>query len=73
MTEETTPQTPPGHNVKPGLAGTLTRGFINSPLTPLLLVAFLALGMLGLVMTPRQEDPQISVPMVDIFFSYPGA
>ncbi len=56
-----------------GLAGKLAQGFINSPLSPLLLFACLALGILGLVSTPRQEDPQISVPMVDIFFSYPGA
>lgn len=56
-----------------GLAGNLAKGFINSPLSPLLLFACLALGILGLISTPRQEDPQISVPMVDIFFSYPGA
>ncbi len=65
----------PGPDIagKPGLAGTLAKAFINSPLAPLLLFAFLALGALGLVMTPRQEDPQISVPMIDIFFTYPGA
>ena len=56
-----------------GIAGRLTRQFINSPVTPLLMLAFLGLGILGLMFTPRQEDPQISVPMVDIFFKYPGA
>ena len=56
-----------------GLAGKLARGFINSPLSPLLLITCLALGLMGLMSTPRQEDPQISVPMVDIFFTYPGA
>ena len=56
-----------------GLAGTLAKAFINSPLSPLLLVTCLALGIMGLASTPRQEDPQISVPMIDIFFSYPGA
>ncbi len=56
-----------------GLAGTLAKAFIHSPLSPLLLIATLALGLLGLAMTPRQEDPQISVPMVDIFVQYPGA
>ncbi len=55
-----------------GLAGTLARGFIASPLSPLLLITCLALGILGLMATPRQEDPQISVPMVDIFFTYDG-
>ncbi len=56
-----------------GMAGKITKIFIHSPLTPLLLVACLALGVLGMYITPRQEDPQISVPMVDIFFKFPGA
>lgn len=56
-----------------GIAGRITRQFINSPVTPLLMFAFLGIGLLGLMFTPRQEDPQISVPMVDIFFQYPGA
>ncbi len=56
-----------------GLAGGMAKAFITSPLSLLLLIAFLALGLLGLQMTPRQEDPQISVPMVDIFVNYPGA
>jgi len=56
-----------------GLAGTLAKNFIHSPLAPLLLLACLGLGLMGLILTPRQEDPQISVPMVDIFFAYPGA
>jgi multidrug efflux pump subunit AcrB len=56
-----------------GLAGGLAQQFIDSPLSPLLLLAFLFLGILGLLFTPRQEDPEISVPMVDIFVSYPGA
>ena len=57
----------------PGIAGRMARAFIDSPLSPILLIASLAIGMLGLVVTPRQEDPQISVPMVDIFVGYPGA
>ncbi|MEO5373499.1 MAG: efflux RND transporter permease subunit [Alphaproteobacteria bacterium] len=51
----------------------MARTFIHSPLSPLLLLAALAMGILGLLITPRQEDPQISVPMVDVFFGYPGA
>ncbi|MCB1338058.1 MAG: efflux RND transporter permease subunit, partial [Maritimibacter sp.] len=61
-----------GHGEGLGLAGRLARAFINSPLSPLLLVACLGLGIMGLILTPRQEDPQISVPMVDVFFGYPG-
>ena len=56
-----------------GLAGRSARFFINSPLSPLLFIAMMLMGLLGLVLTPRQEDPQISVPMVDIFVQYPGA
>ncbi|MDH5784383.1 MAG: efflux RND transporter permease subunit [Chromatiales bacterium] len=56
-----------------GLAGRMARAFIHSPLSPLLFFAMLAMGVLGLIFTPRQEDPQISVPMVDIYVAYPGA
>ncbi|MBF0136706.1 MAG: efflux RND transporter permease subunit [Magnetococcales bacterium] len=51
----------------------MAKAFIHSPLSPLFLFACLAMGILGLILTPRQEDPQISVPMVDIFVRYPGA
>ncbi|MCF8511026.1 MAG: efflux RND transporter permease subunit [Rhodobacteraceae bacterium] len=49
-----------------GIAGNLTRAFITSPLTPLFLLAALILGIVALVTLPREEEPQISVPMVDI-------
>ena len=62
-----------GDPASPGIAGGMAHAFINSPLTPLLLIASLAMGLLGLILTPRQEDPEISVPMVDVFVSYPGA
>ncbi|HHV66212.1 MAG TPA: efflux RND transporter permease subunit, partial [Ochrobactrum intermedium] len=48
------------------LAGGLTRAFIGSPLTPLFLLAAFVLGLVALVSLPREEEPQISVPMVDI-------
>jgi multidrug efflux pump subunit AcrB len=56
-----------------GLAGKMAQAFIHSPLSPLFFFAMLFMGILGLIFTPRQEDPQISVPMVDIFVQYPGA
>jgi len=56
-----------------GIAGNIAKQFINSPVTPLLMFAFLAIGILGLIFTPRQEDPKISVPMVDVYVQYPGA
>jgi multidrug efflux pump subunit AcrB len=52
--------------MKLGISGSLTRAFIGSPLTPMLLLAALALGAMALAMLPREEEPQISVPMVDI-------
>jgi multidrug efflux pump subunit AcrB len=64
---------PPVERRHLGLAGNIARLFIDSPLTPLLMMATLAVGLIGLYVTPRQEDPQISVPMIDIFFDYSGA
>ncbi|SOC10280.1 efflux RND transporter permease subunit [Stappia indica] len=55
-----------------GIAGGLTRAFIASPLTPLFLLASLALGLIALVSLPREEEPQISVPMVDIHVEASG-
>jgi multidrug efflux pump subunit AcrB len=57
---------------KLGIAGALTRAFITSPLTPLFLLAALALGLVALITLPREEEPQISVPMVDIHIMAPG-
>jgi len=56
-----------------GIAGRIARGFINSKLTPLLMAAFLGIGLYSAWMTPKEEDPQIEVPMVDIGVRYPGA
>jgi multidrug efflux pump subunit AcrB len=56
-----------------GLSGRIARSFINTPVTPMLLIGCLFIGVIGLLFTPRQEDPQISVPMIDLFVQYPGA
>ncbi|MBV8441009.1 MAG: efflux RND transporter permease subunit, partial [Hyphomicrobiales bacterium] len=58
--------------MKLGLSGVLTRIFINSPLTPLLLLAALVAGALAVFSLPREEEPQISVPMVDIMVAANG-
>ena len=55
-----------------GIAGHLTRSFITSPLTPLIMLAALAMGLIALVVVPREEEPQISVPMVNILIQAPG-
>ena len=52
--------------MKLGLSGALTRATIRSPLTPLFLLTAIALGILAVLTIPREEEPQISVPMVDI-------
>src|SRR5579864_9273881 len=49
-----------------GLSGRLTKATITSPLTPLFLLAALVVGLIAVVVIPREEEPQISVPMVDI-------
>ena len=64
---------PPFTDESLGIAGRTARFFIRSPLSPLFYMAMLMMGLLGLVATPRQEDPQISVPMIDIMVMYPGA
>ena len=59
--------------MKAGLAGKIAHAFINSRLTPLVIVASLLLGVFAILQTPREEDPQIVVPMLDLFVSMPGA
>jgi multidrug efflux pump subunit AcrB len=56
-----------------GLAGRLAAIFIRSKLTPLLIVGSVALGGIAIVALPREEEPQIIVPMADVFVSFPGA
>lgn len=56
-----------------GFAGNIAKAFIDSKLTLLLMIAFLAIGAYGVWLTPSEEEPQIDVPMVDIFVGYPGA
>ena len=55
-----------------GLSGRLAAATIGSPLTPLFLLAALCMGLLALMAIPREEEPQISVPMVDIQVAAPG-
>jgi len=56
-----------------GTAGRLAAAFINSKLTPLFILASIALGGLAVVALPREEEPQIIVPMVDVFVEMAGA
>jgi multidrug efflux pump subunit AcrB len=60
-------------NEKTGIAGKIAGAFIKTKLTPLLVLAALLLGVIAVVNLPREEEPQISVPMFDIFVPFPGA
>ena len=55
-----------------GISGRLTRATIQSPLTPLMLLAAILVGLLAILTIPREEEPQISVPMVDLMVAAPG-
>jgi multidrug efflux pump subunit AcrB len=58
---------------KYGLAGRLAAAWIRSKLTPLVILASLALGAFSVWKLPREEEPQIIVPMIDVFVAMPGA
>ena len=60
--------------IKPtGAAGRLAAAFIHSKLTPLVIIASLLLGLYAVLALPREEEPQIIVPMIDVFVGMPGA
>ena len=56
-----------------GIAGRIAQSFIDSKLTLLIVIASLLLGVFAVVMLPREEEPQIKVPMVDVLVSMPGS
>ena len=56
-----------------GISGRIAKVFLRSKLTPLVMIASLAVGLLGILATPREEEPQISVPMIDVIAALPGA
>ena len=58
---------------KLGVSGRIARAFVNSRLTPLFIVSSILVGLFSLVKLPREEEPQIIVPMIDIFVGMPGA
>ena len=66
--DSTSAPTPTG----PGFAGRVARAFINSKLTPLVILTSILLGAAAVVLLPREEEPQIKVPMVDVMVSMPG-
>jgi multidrug efflux pump subunit AcrB len=63
----------PGGGARRGFAGRVAAAFIESRLTPLFVLASILLGMGGVLLLPREEEPQIIVPMIDVFVQVPGA
>ncbi|WP_417856856.1 efflux RND transporter permease subunit [Xanthomarina gelatinilytica] len=59
--------------MKEGIAGKIAKIFIQSKLTVLLMIVFMVVGVYSSFLIPREEEPQIDVPMADIFVGYPGA
>jgi multidrug efflux pump subunit AcrB len=59
--------------MKDGIAGRIAKLFIDSKLTVLLMIVFMVIGVYSSFLIPREEEPQIDVPMADIFVGYPGA
>lgn len=59
--------------MKNGFSGNIAKAFLQSKLTILLMMAFLMIGAYSTFLIPREEEPQIQVPMADIFIGYPGA
>src|SRR5215831_9493558 len=56
-----------------GIAGRVAAYFLNSKLTPLAILASLLFGVIAVLALPREEEPQIIVPMIDVFVQMPGA
>jgi multidrug efflux pump subunit AcrB len=55
-----------------GIAGRIAQAFIDSKLTLLIVIASMLLGVFAVIMLPREEEPQIKVPMIDVLVSMPG-
>ena len=63
----------PAENPAQGLAGRIAAAFIDSKLTPLLVIVSVLLGLFAVIALPREEEPQIKVPMIDVMVAMPGA
>jgi multidrug efflux pump subunit AcrB len=55
-----------------GIAGRIARAFIDAKLTPLFVISSILLGLFAVLMLPREEEPQIKVPMIDVMVPMPG-
>jgi multidrug efflux pump subunit AcrB len=60
------------HSPRLGIAGRIAQTFIDSKLTPLLIITSILLGTAATLLLPREEEPQIKVPMIDVLVAMPG-
>ena len=56
-----------------GLSGRIARRFVDTEITPLLALLGLLLGLFAILVTPREEEPQINVTFANVFIPFPGA
>ncbi len=68
----TTPVDHSSSGASEGFAGRVARAFIDSKLTPVVVITSVLLGLAAILMLPREEEPQIKVPMIDVLVSMPG-
>jgi len=65
--------TTPNEPNKLGISGSIAKAFQQSAITPLLAILGLLLGLFAVIITPKEEEPQIDVTFADVFIPYPGA
>jgi multidrug efflux pump subunit AcrB len=73
MAESTSPPAVPRAGVRLGISGRIAKAFQTNPLTPILALMGLMLGLVAVLITPREEEPQIDVTMANVFVPFPGA
>ena len=56
-----------------GFSGSIAKKFLHSEITPLLALVGLLLGLFAVLITPREEEPQINVTFANVFIPFPGA
>ncbi len=67
------PSVPPNETTKLGISGRIAHFFLGSPLTPLMALIAVLLGLWAVAITPKEEEPQIDVTMANIVIPFPGA
>ncbi|MEW5882464.1 MAG: efflux RND transporter permease subunit [Pseudomonadota bacterium] len=63
----------PADNAALGVSGRIARAFLTSQMTPLLALVALLMGVFAVLVTPKEEEPQINVTMANVFIPFPGA